>query len=101
MGGTARRHVLGSLSESETDLDRPHCTAPPHPLRRCRAASTVVVSSTLCPIPFVGDAASPPDIAHLPTWDYIAMLSEDGRNAVDRGEDWVESAADNSWIKPG
>ena len=53
------------------------------------------------PIPFVGDAASPPDIAHLPIWDYIAMLSEDARNAVDRGEDWVESATDNSWIKPG
>ena len=92
---------MGSLSESKTDLDRPHCTAPSRPLRRRLAASTAVVSSTLCHIPFVSDAASPPDIAHLPIWDYIAMLSEDARNAVARGEDWVESAADNSWIKRG
>ena len=92
---------MGSLSESETDLDRPHCTTQPLSLRWRRAASTAVVSSPYAPIPFVGDAASPPDIAHLPIWDYIAMLSEDARKAVDRGEDWVESAADNSWIKPG
>ena len=87
-----------NLKQIETGRTAPRCPAP--------SAGVVPRPPQLFPLPyapiqFVGDAASPPDIAHLPIWDYIAMLSEDGRNAVDRGEDWVESAADNSWIKPG
>ncbi|KAM0839412.1 hypothetical protein ACQ4PT_060343 [Festuca glaucescens] len=29
------------------------------------------------------------------------MLGEDARKSLDCGEDWVKSAADNSWITPG
>nr|XP_040254019.1 neural Wiskott-Aldrich syndrome protein-like [Aegilops tauschii subsp. strangulata] len=78
-----------------------HCTAPPAPSAGVMPRPPQLFPPPYAPIPFVGDAASLLDIAHLPIWDYIAMLSEDARNAVDRGEDWVESAADNSWIKPG
>ena len=70
-------------------------------LSRSVSDSDKLPNMCLLAVPPVSDAASPTDIAHLHIWDYIAMLSEDARNAVDHGEDWVESAADNSWIKPG
>jgi hypothetical protein len=94
-GRTARRIVSGRLSEPETDRDTdvPHRAA--RPLRRFHAASV-----TYAPIPFVGDAASPLDLTHLPVWDDEEMLGEDARKALDRGEDWVESATDTSWITP-
>ena len=94
-----------------SSLSEPHCNLKHiDPLRAAPGSSlsTAVVPppSPLCPqpsnrIPFVGDAAPPPQLPHLPIRDYEVMSGEDALRTIDSGEDWVESAADNSCITPG
>ena len=93
MGPQGDTYWAACLNRKQIDIDR---TAPPCPLRR---RPPPLFPPLYTPIPFIGDAASPPDLAH--PWEYVAMLSEDARKALDRGDDWVESATDNSWINPG